>query len=167
MEKKSKKRKGIKKKLSKQSTEGEESKEWQKEDILIPSEDQKSVEVEEHPTEITEKDESAIKEIQLKELHSIVTVHETVSKQNAVREWIDKQWQLSAWGMPNPLITSEVNSYITAWRDEQEEDTLVILKECRTCLQLIEELNLALDNAPDKTTDKEIKWKEVYHSIFI
>ncbi|XP_023212433.1 uncharacterized protein LOC111615250 isoform X2 [Centruroides sculpturatus] len=167
MEKKYKKKKGIKKKLSKQSTEGDESKESQKEETLIPSENQKSVEVEEHPTEITEKDESAIREIQLKELHSIITDHETVSKQNAVREWIDKQWQLSAWGMPNPLVMPEVNSYIMAQRDEQEEDALIILKECRTCLQLIKELNLALDNAPDKTTDKEIKWKEVYHSILI
>ncbi|NXN25993.1 CASC1 protein, partial [Nycticryphes semicollaris] len=68
-------------------------------------------------------------------------------------------WQhyLSCDGSPDPTVLQEINTFMSLWREDQNEDIQLVMEKGEQVLNVIEKLQfLLLDTPPNEITDKEI-----------
>ncbi|NWX07126.1 CASC1 protein, partial [Caloenas nicobarica] len=68
------------------------------------------------------------------------------------------KWEhyLSCDGNPDPTVLQEINTFMSLWRDDQNEDIQLVMKKGEQVLNLIEKLQfLLLDTSPNEITEKE------------
>ncbi|XP_023220609.1 protein CASC1-like isoform X1 [Centruroides sculpturatus] len=105
-----------------------------------------------------------IRDCQLREISEKLTDYENILKEMKKKRWEEDQWEyyLQSGGKTNPLIPQEVNDYISIWRDLTEnESTKDIMRECHSCLQLINKLETDLEDAPEKNSNWIISHKNL------
>ncbi|XP_050963039.1 dynein axonemal intermediate chain 7 [Labeo rohita] len=80
----------------------------------------------------------------LDENHSAVTVWESECRDKA-------KWEryMRCNGSPDPSVQPEINSFISLWREDSETQIQQILVKCALALQLTNELDFLLSEAPD------------------
>ncbi|NXW64214.1 CASC1 protein, partial [Eurystomus gularis] len=63
---------------------------------------------------------------------------------------------LSCDGSPDPTVLQEINTFMSLWRDDQNEDVQLVMEKGEQVLKLIEKLQfLLLDTPPSEITEKE------------
>uniref|UniRef100_A0A8C0BN95 Dynein axonemal intermediate chain 7 n=1 Tax=Buteo japonicus TaxID=224669 RepID=A0A8C0BN95_9AVES len=63
---------------------------------------------------------------------------------------------LSCDGSPDPTVLQEINTFMSLWRDDQNEDVQLVMEKGEQVLNLIEKLQfLILDTPPSEITEKE------------
>uniref|UniRef100_A0A8D2LYS8 Dynein axonemal intermediate chain 7 n=1 Tax=Zonotrichia albicollis TaxID=44394 RepID=A0A8D2LYS8_ZONAL len=68
------------------------------------------------------------------------------------------QWEhyLSCDGAPDPTVPQEINTFMSLWRDEQDQDVQLVMEKGEVVLHLIEKLQfLLLETAPEDITDEK------------
>ncbi|NXI37843.1 CASC1 protein, partial [Galbula dea] len=68
------------------------------------------------------------------------------------------KWEhyLSCDGSPDPTVLQEINTFISLWSEDQDEDIQVVMEKGEQVLTLIEKLQfLLLDTPPSEITEKE------------
>ncbi|KFQ71991.1 Protein CASC1, partial [Phaethon lepturus] len=68
------------------------------------------------------------------------------------------KWEhyLSCDGSPDPTVLKEINTFMSLWREEQNEDVQLVMQKGEQVLILIEKLQfLLLDTSPNEITEKE------------
>ncbi|NXK66527.1 CASC1 protein, partial [Sylvietta virens] len=59
-------------------------------------------------------------------------------------------------GTPDPTVPQEMNTFMSLWREDQDEDVQLVMEKKEVVLNLIEELEfLLLDASPDEITEKQ------------
>ncbi|NXG77467.1 CASC1 protein, partial [Baryphthengus martii] len=69
---------------------------------------------------------------------------------------------LSCDGSPDPTVLQEINTFMSLWREDQNEDVQLVMEKGEQVLNLIEKLQfLLLDTPPSEITEKEtIQYEE-------
>ncbi|NWY62761.1 CASC1 protein, partial [Chionis minor] len=69
---------------------------------------------------------------------------------------------LSCDGSPDPTVLQEINTFMSLWREDQNEDIQLVMEKGEQVLNLIEKLQfLLLDTPPNEITEKEtIQYQE-------
>ncbi|KFQ86703.1 Protein CASC1, partial [Phoenicopterus ruber ruber] len=63
---------------------------------------------------------------------------------------------LSCDGSPDPTVLQEINTFMSLWREDQNEDVQLVMEKGEQVLNLIEKLQfLLLDTPPNEITEKE------------
>ncbi|NXX77922.1 CASC1 protein, partial [Urocolius indicus] len=63
---------------------------------------------------------------------------------------------LSCDGSPDPTVLKEINTFMSLWREDQNEDIQLVMEKGEQVLKLIEKLQfLLLDTPPNEITEKE------------
>ncbi|NXX31681.1 CASC1 protein, partial [Nicator chloris] len=63
---------------------------------------------------------------------------------------------LSCDGTPDPTVPQEINTFMSLWRDDQDEDVQLVMEKEDVVLNLIEKLEyLLLEASPDEITEKQ------------
>ncbi|KAK2537662.1 Casc1 [Columba guinea] len=97
------------------------------------------------------------RESELAELHSLE--QKFLSAQQWKRDYrAYAKWEhyLSCDGNPDPTVLQEINTFMSLWRDDQNEDIQLVMKKGEQVLNLIEKLQfLLLDTPPNEITEKE------------
>uniref|UniRef100_A0A8C3NTK7 Dynein axonemal intermediate chain 7 n=1 Tax=Cyanoderma ruficeps TaxID=181631 RepID=A0A8C3NTK7_9PASS len=99
----------------------------------------------------------AERESELAELHSLE------QKFFSAQQWkIDyreqAKWEhyLSCDGTPDPTVPQEINTFMSLWRDEHDEDVQLVMEKGEVVLNLIEKFEiLLLEASPDEITEKQ------------
>ncbi|KFZ58555.1 Protein CASC1, partial [Antrostomus carolinensis] len=68
------------------------------------------------------------------------------------------KWEhyLSCDGSPDPTVLQEINTFMSLWREDQNEDVQLVMEKGEQVLNLIEKLQfLLLDTPPSEITEKE------------
>ncbi|NXI52885.1 CASC1 protein, partial [Chloroceryle aenea] len=68
------------------------------------------------------------------------------------------KWEhyLSCDGIPDPTVLQEINTFMSLWREDQNEDVHLVMEKGEQVLELIEKLQfLLLDGLPSEITEKE------------
>ncbi|KAF5890790.1 protein CASC1-like, partial [Clarias magur] len=88
---------------------------------------------------------------ELTELHYILE-----ENQREVSLWEAADRKKAEWdrymlcdGSPNPTVEPEINTFIAQWKEDQEVDIQVTLKQCSLALRLIDELEVHLSEETD------------------
>ncbi|NXJ82345.1 CASC1 protein, partial [Trogon melanurus] len=97
------------------------------------------------------------RESELAELHSLE------QKFLSARQWktnyrAHTKWEhyLSCDGSPDPAVLPEINTFMSLWREDQNEDIQLVMEKGEQVLNLIEKLQfLLLDTPPSEITEKE------------
>ncbi|NXK25035.1 CASC1 protein, partial [Arenaria interpres] len=97
------------------------------------------------------------RESELAELHSLE------QKFLSARQWKtdyreNAKWEryLSCDGSPDPTVLQEINTFMSLWREDQNEDIQLVMEKGEHVLNLIEKLQfLLLDTPPNEITEKE------------
>ncbi|XP_056338414.1 dynein axonemal intermediate chain 7 isoform X2 [Oenanthe melanoleuca] len=77
------------------------------------------------------------------------------------------KWEryLSCDGTPDPTIPQEINTFMSLWHDNQDEDVQVVMEKEKVVLNLIEKLeSLLLETSPDEITQKR---REQYQEFIL
>ncbi|XP_069706358.1 dynein axonemal intermediate chain 7 [Phaenicophaeus curvirostris] len=94
---------------------------------------------------------------ELAELHSLE--HKFLSAQQWKTDYRARaKWEhyLSCDGSPDPTVLQEINTFMSLWREDQNEDIQLVMKKGEQVLNLIEKLQfLLLDTPPNEITEKE------------
>ncbi|XP_005040282.1 PREDICTED: protein CASC1 isoform X3 [Ficedula albicollis] len=71
------------------------------------------------------------------------------------REQAKWEHYLSCDGTPDPTIPQEINTFMSLWHDNQDEDVQLVMEKEKVVLNLIEKLeSLLLETSPDEITEK-------------
>ncbi|KFW73320.1 Protein CASC1, partial [Pygoscelis adeliae] len=97
------------------------------------------------------------RESELAELHSLE------QKFLAAQQWktdyrAHAKWEhyLSCDGSPDPTVLQEINTFMSLWREDQNEDIQLVMEKGEQVLNLIQKLQfLLLDTPPSEITEKE------------
>ncbi|XP_061864931.1 dynein axonemal intermediate chain 7 isoform X4 [Colius striatus] len=97
------------------------------------------------------------KEFELAELHSLE------QKFLSAQQWkmdyrAHEKWEhyLRCDGRPDPTVLQEINTFMSLWREDQNEDIQLVMEKGGQVLNLIEKLHLLLlDTPPNEITEKE------------
>ncbi|NXI08232.1 CASC1 protein, partial [Irena cyanogastra] len=68
------------------------------------------------------------------------------------------QWEhyLSCDGTPDPTVPQELNTFMSLWREDQDEDVQLVMEKEEVVLNLIEKLEfLLLEASPDEITEEQ------------
>uniref|UniRef100_A0A8C5JV41 Dynein axonemal intermediate chain 7 n=1 Tax=Junco hyemalis TaxID=40217 RepID=A0A8C5JV41_JUNHY len=72
------------------------------------------------------------------------------------REQAKWEHYLSCDGTPDPTVPQEINTFMSLWRDEQDQDVQLVMEKGEVVLHLIEKLQfLLLETAPEDITDEK------------
>ncbi|XP_056878608.1 dynein axonemal intermediate chain 7 isoform X2 [Takifugu flavidus] len=159
MEKKAKSNKPTKKapkltkaQKAKQEEEARKQREEEEARLRAEKEEQERLERERKQEEIDrlELKDSKRREGELDELRHLLEANHTAAtkwKSDAVKRVMWERYMCCD-GRPDPTAQREINTYISLWRDDQEVDITHVLEQCSSALQLIEELEVQLKDAP-------------------
>ncbi|XP_074443249.1 dynein axonemal intermediate chain 7 isoform X7 [Larus michahellis] len=97
------------------------------------------------------------RESELAELHSLE------QKFLSAQQWktdyrANAKWEryLSCDGSPDPTVLQEINTFMSLWREDRNEDIQLVMEKGEQVLNLIEKLQfLLLDTPPNEITEKE------------
>ncbi|XP_038009501.1 dynein intermediate chain CFAP94, axonemal isoform X3 [Motacilla alba alba] len=108
----------------------------------------------------------AERESELAELNSLE--QKFLSAQQWKRDYREQaKWEhyLSCDGTPDPTEPQEINTFMSLWRDEQDEDVQLVMEKEEVVLNLIEKLEfLLLEASPEEITDKQ---KDQYQEVIL
>ncbi|XP_014812507.1 PREDICTED: protein CASC1 isoform X6 [Calidris pugnax] len=97
------------------------------------------------------------RESELAELHSLE--QKFLSAQQWKKDYRENaKWEhyLSCDGSPDPTVLPEINTFMSLWREDQNEDIQLVMEKGEHVLNLIEKLQfLLLDTPPNEITEKE------------
>ncbi|KAM7056671.1 dynein axonemal intermediate chain 7-like isoform 4-T4 [Acridotheres tristis] len=72
------------------------------------------------------------------------------------REQAKWEHYLSCDGTPDPTVPQEINTFMSLWHDNQDEDVQLVMEKEEVVLNLIEKLeSLLLETSPDEITEKQ------------
>ncbi|XP_066406040.1 dynein axonemal intermediate chain 7-like isoform X1 [Molothrus aeneus] len=72
------------------------------------------------------------------------------------REQAKWEHYLSCDGTPDPTVPQEINTFMSLWRDDQDQDVQLVMEKEEVVLHLVEKLEfLLLEAAPGEITDKQ------------
>ncbi|KAL9854755.1 dynein axonemal intermediate chain 7-like isoform 2-T2 [Geothlypis trichas] len=77
------------------------------------------------------------------------------------------RWEhyLSCDGTPDPTVPQEINTFMSLWRDDQDQDVQLVMEKEEVVLHLIEKLEfLLLEAAPEEITDKQ---RDQYQEVIV
>ncbi|NXV55377.1 CASC1 protein, partial [Molothrus ater] len=77
------------------------------------------------------------------------------------------QWEhyLSCDGTPDPTVPQEINTFMSLWRDDQDQDVQLVMEKEEVVLHLVEKLEfLLLEAAPGEITDKQ---RDQYQEVIL
>ncbi|NXB95654.1 CASC1 protein, partial [Vidua chalybeata] len=77
------------------------------------------------------------------------------------------QWEhyLSCDGTPDPTVPQEINTFMSLWRDDQDEDVQLVMEKAEVVLNMIEKLQfLLLEASPEEITDKQ---RDQYQEVIL
>ncbi|XP_064276856.1 dynein axonemal intermediate chain 7-like isoform X3 [Passer domesticus] len=81
------------------------------------------------------------------------------------REQAKWEHYLSCDGTPDPTVPQEINTFMSLWRDDQDEDIQLVMKKEEVVLNLIEKLEfLLLEASPEEVTDKQ---RDQYQEVIL
>ncbi|XP_049891788.1 dynein axonemal intermediate chain 7 isoform X2 [Epinephelus moara] len=151
----SKGRKPTKAQKAKQQQEEEERRLREEEEAQLQAEkdEQERLEREkkEKETERLELKDRERREDELNKLRHLLEENHT-----AVTKWKADAVEKAKWerymrcdGAPDPEVQRDVNTYISLWRDDPEVNITLVLRQCYSALQLMEELEVLLRDATD------------------
>ncbi|NXQ90098.1 CASC1 protein, partial [Nyctibius grandis] len=97
------------------------------------------------------------RESELAELHSLeqkfLSAQQWKTDYRARAKW---EHYLSCDGSPDPTVLQEINTFMSLWREDQNEDIQLVMEKGELVLKLIEKLQfLLLDTPPNEITEKE------------
>ncbi|KAM6418473.1 dynein axonemal intermediate chain 7 isoform 2-T2 [Pluvialis apricaria] len=97
------------------------------------------------------------RESELAELHSLeqkfLSAQQWKTDYRARAKW---EHYLSCDGSPDPTVLQEINTFMSLWREDQNEDIQLVMEKGELVLNLIEKLQfLLLDTPPNEVTEKE------------
>ncbi|NWX22068.1 CASC1 protein, partial [Aegotheles bennettii] len=97
------------------------------------------------------------RESELAELHSLeqkfLSAQRWKTDYRAQEKW---EHYLRCDGSPDPTVLQEINTFISLWREDQNEDIQLVMQKGEQVLNLIEKLQfLLLDTSPSEITEKE------------
>ncbi|XP_053934548.1 dynein axonemal intermediate chain 7 isoform X5 [Cuculus canorus] len=97
------------------------------------------------------------RESELAELHSLeqkfLSAQQWKTDYRARAKW---EHYLSCDGSPDPTVLQEINTFMSLWREDQNENIQLVMKKGELLLNLIEKLQfLLLDTPPNEITEKE------------
>ncbi|XP_071589259.1 dynein axonemal intermediate chain 7 isoform X3 [Heliangelus exortis] len=93
----------------------------------------------------------------------LAKLHSLQEKFLSAQQWktgcrAQAKWEhyLSCDGSPDPTVLPEINTFMSLWRDDQNEDIQLVMKKGEQVLNLIEKLQfILLDTPPNEITEKE------------
>ncbi|NXN52749.1 CASC1 protein, partial [Rynchops niger] len=114
--------------------------------------------IEQEQMENLEAKDQERRESELAELHSLE------QKFLSAQQWktdyrANAKWEryLSCDGSPDPTVLQEINTFMSLWREDRNEDIQLVMEKGEQVLNLIEKLQfLLLDTPPNEITEKEI-----------
>ncbi|XP_041254555.1 LOW QUALITY PROTEIN: dynein intermediate chain CFAP94, axonemal [Onychostruthus taczanowskii] len=81
------------------------------------------------------------------------------------REQAKWEHYLSCDGTPDPTVPQEINTFMSLWRDDQDEDIQLVMTKEEVVLNLIEKLEfLLLEASPEEVTDKQ---RDQYQEVIL
>ncbi|XP_064316260.1 dynein axonemal intermediate chain 7 isoform X2 [Phalacrocorax carbo] len=97
------------------------------------------------------------RESELAELHSLeqkfLSAQQWKTDYRAHAKW---EHYLSCDGSPDPTVLQEINTFMSLWREDQNEDIQLVMQKGEQVLNLIEKLQFVLlDTPPNEITEKE------------
>ncbi|NXP56143.1 CASC1 protein, partial [Heliornis fulica] len=97
------------------------------------------------------------REAELAELHSLeqkfLSAQQWKKDCRAYAKW---EHYLSCDGSPDPTVLQEINTFMSLWREDQNEDIQCVMEKGEQVLNLMEKLHfLLLDTPPSEITEKE------------
>ncbi|NXF30916.1 CASC1 protein, partial [Nyctibius bracteatus] len=97
------------------------------------------------------------RESELAELHSLeqkfLSAEQWKTDYRACAKW---EHYLTCDGSPDPTVLQEINTFMSLWREDQNEDIQLVMEKGELVLNLIEKLQfLLLDTPPNEITEKE------------
>ncbi|NXO47747.1 CASC1 protein, partial [Aramus guarauna] len=97
------------------------------------------------------------RESELAELHSLeqkfLSAQQWKMDYRAYTKW---EHYLSCDGSPDPTVLQEINTFMSLWREDQNEDIRLVMEKGEQVLNLMEKLQfLLLDTPPNELTEKE------------
>ncbi|XP_066039860.1 dynein axonemal intermediate chain 7-like isoform X3 [Chamaea fasciata] len=97
------------------------------------------------------------RESELAELHSLE--QKFLSAQQWKMDYREQaKWEhyLSCDGTPDPTVPQEINTFMSLWRDDHDEDVQLVMEKEEVVLNLIEKFEyLLLEASPDEITEKQ------------
>ncbi|KAM9638919.1 dynein axonemal intermediate chain 7 isoform 3-T3 [Morphnus guianensis] len=113
--------------------------------------------IEQEQMEKLEAKDQERRESELAELHSLeqkfLSAQQWKTDYRAYGKW---EHYLSCDGSPDPTVLQEINTFMSLWRDDQNEDIQLVMEKGEQVLNLIEKLQfLLLDTPPSEITEKE------------
>ncbi|KAM4901904.1 dynein axonemal intermediate chain 7 [Sylvia borin] len=97
------------------------------------------------------------RESELAELHSLE--QKFLSAQQWKMDYREQaKWEhyLSCDGTPDPTVPQEINTFMSLWRDDHDEDIQLVMEKEEVVLNLIEQFEyLLLETSPDEITEKQ------------
>ncbi|XP_074443239.1 dynein axonemal intermediate chain 7 isoform X6 [Larus michahellis] len=113
--------------------------------------------IEQEQMENLEAKDQERRESELAELHSLE------QKFLSAQQWktdyrANAKWEryLSCDGSPDPTVLQEINTFMSLWREDRNEDIQLVMEKGEQVLNLIEKLQfLLLDTPPNEITEKE------------
>ncbi|XP_069662767.1 dynein axonemal intermediate chain 7 isoform X9 [Haliaeetus albicilla] len=113
--------------------------------------------IEQEQMEKLEAKDQERRESELAELHSLeqkfLSAQQWKTDYRAYGKW---EHYLSCDGSPDPTVLQEINTFMSLWRDDQNEDVQLVMEKGEQVLNLIEKLQfLLLDTPPSEITEKE------------
>ncbi|NXE64362.1 CASC1 protein, partial [Calcarius ornatus] len=77
------------------------------------------------------------------------------------------QWEhyLSCDGTPDPTVPQEINTFMSLWHDDQDQDVQLVMEKEEVVLHLVEKLEfLLLEAAPEEITDQQ---RDQYQEVIL
>ncbi|XP_074907573.1 dynein axonemal intermediate chain 7 isoform X13 [Buteo buteo] len=113
--------------------------------------------IEQEQLEKLEAKDQERRESELAELHLLeqkfLSAQQWKTDYRACGKW---EHYLSCDGSPDPTVLQEINTFMSLWRDDQNEDVQLVMEKGEQVLNLIEKLQfLILDTPPSEITEKE------------
>ncbi|KAM6090684.1 dynein axonemal intermediate chain 7 isoform 5-T5 [Theristicus caerulescens] len=164
---KKKKKSGGKKKVSKAEQlrlqkEEEERRRKEEEEARLQAQKEEAARLEKERIEQEQMEKLKAKdqerrEAELAELHSLeqkfLSAQQWKTDYRAHAKW---EHYLRCDGSPDPTVLQEINTFMSLWREDQNEDIQLVMEKGEQVLNLIEKLQFILsDTPPNEITEKE------------
>ncbi|NWU92976.1 CASC1 protein, partial [Upupa epops] len=142
--------------------EEEERKQKEEEEARLQAQQEEAARLEKERIEQEQMEKLVAKdrerrEAELAELHSLeqkfVSAQRWKTDHRAYAKW---KHYLSCDGSPDPTVLQEINTFMSLWREDQNEDIQLVMKKGEQVLNLIEKLQFVLLDTPaSEITEKE------------
>ncbi|KAM7131222.1 dynein axonemal intermediate chain 7 isoform 1-T1 [Ciconia maguari] len=164
---KKKKKSGGKKKVSKAEQlrlqkEEEEKRLKEEEEARLQAQQEEAARLEKERIEQEQREKLEAKDQERRE-SELAELHSLEQKFLSAQQWKTDYRALAKWehylncdGSPDPAVLQEINTFMSLWREDQNEDIQLVMEKGEQVLNLIEKLQfLLLDTPPNEITEEE------------